>query len=82
MVSTQQVLAVMVIPGVTWISRVSMCPGHGPRKAGVLTHAHPAPVSPSSMGTSIGVLPDLSLWRWCARSAFRIIRCLIRKDLG
>lgn len=55
MVSTQQVLAVMVIPGVTWISRVSMCPGHGPRKAGVLTHAHPAPVSPSSMGTSIGV---------------------------
>ena len=55
MVSTQQVLAVMIIPGVTWISRVSICPGHGPRKAEVLTHVHPAPVSASSMGMSFGV---------------------------
>ena len=45
----------MVIPGVTWISSVSMCPGHGPPKAEVLTHLHPAPVSPSSMYTSFGV---------------------------
>lgn len=37
------------------LQSVSMCPGHGPRKAAVLTHAHPAAVSPSSMGTSIGV---------------------------
>lgn len=37
------------------LQSVSMCPGHGPQKAGVLTHAHPAAVSPSSMGTSIGI---------------------------